>query len=337
MKNYDIAIIGCGFIGSSLAEHLCKNKNYSVTTFDTRPQQTWLSEFDIPHKTCDVRNYEQLLREINNPNVVIHTAIIQIPEINDQKDLAYEVNVLGTQNICEIVKRNQNIKGMILTGSWHVFGEQGLRGVIREGFGYRPDKVEERARLYVLSKLLQEGIIRFYDERLRGKTYGILRIGTVLGDRMPDDTAAGVFINRALKGEEITPFKHSMFRPMIYVAIEDVCKCLESYINLIVNGLSKTTDSSLHLVNLAYPRPITIWELTNMVKDSVVKHSKGKIHPTVKIIDKGLPEVYAPEDKNMIRFDVEKAKTFLGIKELISPEEVIDNMIKKRIIEQRSK
>lgn len=334
MKNYDVAIIGCGFIGSSLAKYLCKN--YSIVTFDINPQPNWLNRFNIPHKICDIRNYEQLSKRINNPSVIIHTAIIQIPEINEQKDLAYEVNVLGTQNACEITKNNLNTKGMILIGSWHVFGERDLHGVIKEEFGYRPDKVEERARLYVISKILQEGIVRFYDERSREKIYGVLRTGTVLGDKMPDDTAAGIFINKALKGDEITPFKHSMFRPMIYVDIEDVCKGIESYINLIINNPFEKADSSFHVVNLAYPKPITIWELANIVRDSVTKYSKGEIQPLIKIVDKGMPEIYTPEDKNMIRFDIKKAKTLLGIKELISPEETIDKIIKKRMSNVKS-
>jgi len=37
-------------------------------------------------------------------------------------------------------------------------GESGLSGVLDEGFGYRPDRVEERARLYALSKVIQEGL-----------------------------------------------------------------------------------------------------------------------------------------------------------------------------------
>jgi nucleoside-diphosphate-sugar epimerase len=51
---------------------------------------------------------------------------------------------------------------LIVTGSWHTIGESELTGTINEEFGYRPDKVEERAKLYVLSKIAQETIVRFY-------------------------------------------------------------------------------------------------------------------------------------------------------------------------------
>lgn len=106
-------------------------------------------------------------------DLVIHTSIVQIPLINEEKRLGYEVNIVGTQNVCRAVEENARIKGMILTGSWHTIGERGLRGIIDEEFGFRPDKVEDRARLYALSKIAQECIVRFYDE-MSDKIYGII-------------------------------------------------------------------------------------------------------------------------------------------------------------------
>jgi UDP-glucose 4-epimerase len=329
MNEYDIAIIGCGFIGSSLAEHL--QNFYNIITFDINPQPEWLKKYNIPHKLCDIRNFNQLSEEIKNPSVIVHTAIIQIPTINEKKDLAYEVNVIGTQNICKIVAENPNIKGMILTGSWHVFGEQELIGTITEGFGYRPDKVEDRARLYALSKIMQECIVRFYDEKTQDKTFGTIRMGTVLGEHMPEQTAANLFITKALKGEKITPYKHSMHRPMLYVDIEDVYKAFEAYIKLILQTEKTETDSFQHIVNIAYPEPITILDLANIVKESVIKYSNGKIKPKMSIVDKGTPELYTQEDKNKIRLDVTKLKEFLKIDKLTAPQEAIDKIVKMKL------
>lgn len=329
MRNNDVAIIGSGFIGSSLAEHL--QNFYNIITFDISPQPEWLKKYNIQHKLCDIRNFDQLSKEIGNPSVIIHTAIIQIPVINEKKDLAYEVNIEGTQNVCKIVAKNPNIKGMILTGSWHVFGEQELLGNISEGFGYRPDKVEDRARLYALSKIMQECIVRFYDEKTQDKVFGVIRLSTVLGEHMPKETAANLFITKALNGEEITPYKHSMYRPMLYVAIEDVCKAFERYIKIILETEKTQTNSFQHIVNLGYPEPITILDLANIVKESVIKHSNGKIQPKITIVDKGVHELYTPEDKNKIRLDLTKVREFLGIETLISPQEAIDKIVKNKL------
>jgi UDP-glucose 4-epimerase len=145
------------------------------------------------------------------------------------------VNVIGTQNVRRAVDENPQMKGVILASSWHTIGESGVEGVIDEEFGFRPDRVEDRARLYALSKIAQESIVRFYDE-MSGKVFGIIRMGTVLGDGMPEKTAANIFIERALRGETITPYKHSMYRPMLYVDIEDVCLAYERFAIKILKG-----------------------------------------------------------------------------------------------------
>ena len=80
-----------------------------------------MKDYEIPHKIVDIRNSDLLKKEIGNPKVIIHTAIIQIPKITEDKKLGYSVNVIGTQNLCEIVSSTPEIMGMILIGSWHTY------------------------------------------------------------------------------------------------------------------------------------------------------------------------------------------------------------------------
>ena len=138
----------------------------------------------INYVFCDIRRYDNVKKGLKDVDLVIHTAIVQIPLINNEKRLGYEVNIKGTQNVCEVVAENPKIRGMLLTSSWHTMGERELVGRIDEEFGFRPDKVEDRARLYALSKIAQEAIVRFYDE-MSDKVYSIVRLGTVLGEDMP--------------------------------------------------------------------------------------------------------------------------------------------------------
>lgn len=331
MKDYDVAIIGgSGFIGSSLAKYLCNY--FCVATYDVKSQPYWLEEYNIFHKICDIRDYNELARKIGNPSVVLHAAIIQIPFLNEKKELAYEVNVIGTQNVCKMVDKSAKINGLILTGSWHVFGEQELSGTIDEGFSYRPDKVEERARLYTLSKILQEAIVRFYIEKAKEKAYGIIRFGTVIGERMPEKTVANIFVTQALQGQSITPYTHSMYRPMFYVAIEDVCKGIYSLIYKILNNETELGGSNLDaIVNLAYPHPVTILDLAEIIKSSVIKHSNGRIKPDIKILNKGLVNKYTSDQTNKIKLDISKAKRILAVKKLVSPQEAIDNIVRQRL------
>ena len=330
MERYKVAVIGgAGFVGFSLAKHL--SPLFDVEILDIKkPKKGKLD--NCVFKLCDIRDCTQVKRALADVDLVIHTAIIQIPLINENKRLAYEVNLLGTHNVCKTVDELPNVRGMILAGSWHTIGEKELSGVINEEFGFRPDKVEDRARLYALSKVAQESIVRFYDE-MSDKIYGIIRTGTVLGEGMPEKTAANIFITRGLRGEPITPYKHSMYRPMLYVDIEDVCRAYEIFAKKILNGeLEKTGNSLSHIVNVYYPKPITILELAKIVRDTIVKYTDGKTNPRIEIIDQGRPLLFTKEDKyKIIKVDITKAKKLIGLKKLTSPTESIEKIIKNRL------
>jgi len=328
MREYKIGIVGgSGFIGFSLAKHL--SSFFSVKILDVKEPKNKLKS--LIFELCNIRNFEQVKKALNDVDLVIHTAIIQIPLINENKRLAYEVNFLGTANICKAVDELPNIKGMILAGSWHTIGERELTGVLDEEFGFRPDKVEDRARLYALSKMAQEAVVRFYDE-MSEKVYGIIRMGTVLGEGMPKKTAANIFITRGLADGSITPYKHSMHRPMLYVDIEDACKAYERFARRILNEeFEKTGNSLSHIVNVYYPEPITIMELAEIVREAIIKCTGGKVKPPIEIIDQGKPLLYNKEGKGRIRVDVTKAQKMLGLEKLTSPRESIEKIIKNRL------
>jgi len=330
VKSYDVAIIGAGFIGSALAKHL--SSNYDLTTFDINPAPPLLKHIkNVEHRACDIRNYNEIKKKVGKPKVILHTAIIQIPAINQMKNQAYEANILGTHNICKLVKKIDGISGLILCGSWHVFGEREYKTTIDTSFGYRPDKVEERARLYVISKMIQEGIVRFYNSMVNEKTYGIIRLGTVLGENMPQKTAANIFITNGLQGRPITPFKHTMHRPMLYVAINDVCKVFQLYIEKIVKGNTATDQLDTGIYNLFYPKPITILDLAQIIKEAITQQTQGKVTPTIEIIDKGLPILFNTNERETLNVDIRKTKDFFGTKTLKSPKETIYEIVREKV------
>ena len=279
-------------------------------------------------QNCDIRDYKQVKDAIENVDLVIHTAIIQIPVISEQKKLGYEVNFLGTNNVCRVVEESSKAKGLILSGSWHTIGERELKGVIDEEFGFRPDKVEERARLYALAKIAQESIVRFYDE-MSDKVFGIIRMGTVLGEGMPKKTAANIFIERGLKGESITPYKHSMYRPMLYVDINDICSAYEKFSTKILKAEVDCGGNSLaHIFNVYYPKPVTILELAESIRDAIVKQTKGKVNPKVEIVDVGQQNLFESRDSRQINVDVFKAMNFLELGRINNPKESIQRLVK---------
>lgn len=331
MKKPIIGIVGgSGFIGSRIASRL--QKRYVVRVLDKRPYSEHATDSSVQYRMCDITRYEDVRQGLEDIAVVIHTAIVQIPLINENKELGYNVNFIGTQNVCKAISENPSIKGMVLAGSWHVMGESRLEGIIDEDFGFRPDKVEDRAYLYALSKIAQEIIVRFYDQMIPDSVFGVIRLGTVLGEGMPEKTAANIFISKGLKGEAITPYKHTMYRPMLYVGIEDVCKAFEIYVEKILRDeIKKNGKGTANIVNLCWPTPVTILELAKIVKEEIVNLTRGKINPKIEIIDQNLPMLHDLEDAKRLRIDIRKAEELLGLKNLKSPRESIARIISNRL------
>jgi UDP-glucose 4-epimerase len=319
---------GSGFVGSTLAQQL--RGSYSIRILDRRKPLNWQTNH-VEFVECDVRNYEQVEKALEGANLVIHTSIVQIPQINDARRLGFEVNVQGTMNVCEVVRRSSTLKGMILTGSWHTIGERNITGVVDEKFGFRPDMVEDRARLYALSKMAQDAIVRLYDEDSQDKVFGIIRMGTVLGEHMPEKTAANLFIEQALKGEALTPYDHSMYRPMLYVDVQDICKAFESFAQKILTGeIVKSGDSLMHIANVYYPRPTTILELADIISKSVAKCTKGRLKPKIRIVKTGQRRLFTARDKYKIKVDISKATKLLGMKNMTPPAKVIERIVEER-------
>jgi len=331
MKKPVIGIVGgSGYIGSRIADRL--GKRYTIRVLDRSPYPRDTVDGSVEYQPCDITHYEEVKRGLEGVSAVVHTAIVQIPLINDQKELGYNVNFIGTQNVCKAVSENPSIKGVVLAGTWHVLGEKRLEGIIDEDFGFRPDKVEDRAYLYALSKIAQEIIMRFYNQMVPRSIFGIIRLGTVLGEGMPEKTAANIFISKGLKGEPITPYKHTMYRPMLYVDIYDVCRAFETYVEKILRGeISKNDKGTCDIVNLCWPIPITILDLAKFVQEEMVKLTEGRIRPEVEIVDQKLPMLHDPEDAKRLRIDIGKVEEFLGLKDLRNPRESIGNIIRGRL------
>jgi nucleoside-diphosphate-sugar epimerase len=318
---------GGGYVGGSLAKRM--SEAYDVKLLDIKEPNSIPG--DSVFQPCDVTDYRSVAECVSDVDLVIHTAIIQIPEITEKRALGYEVNVLGTQNVCKAVEESARTKGMILSSSWHTIGEHGVRGKIDESFGYRPDKVEPRATLYVLSKIAQESIFRFYDESF-DKTYGIIRMGTVLGQNMPATTAANIFIGKALTGQPLTPFKHSMYRPMFFVDIDDVTEAYLAFARGILNDeIPRSSDSFSHIVNFFLPQPITVLDLARTVANSVRKISGQTLNPRIEVVDKGQASLFTIEDKERAHGDVQKSKELLHVAPTTSVRESIDKIVRARL------
>lgn len=121
MDEWSVGITGgAGYLGSSLDRHL--GASFDIKLLDIRAPKHDIGG-NVSFQKCDVRDYDQVKNAIEDVDLVIHISIVQIPAITEQKRLAYEVNLRGTDNVCRAVDQSSRAKGLILAGSWHTVGD----------------------------------------------------------------------------------------------------------------------------------------------------------------------------------------------------------------------
>ena len=328
MTDSKIVIIGTGFVGSSLAKHLMKD--YKIQTLSRNDQPDHLKKYKISHSKCDITNYNKLEKALGNPFLIIHTAATAIPEINDNGEKGFEIANQGTDNICKIVAKNPRIHGLLMLSTMRVFGEYNYSAAIDEESAFRINYTRKSARRYVISQIVREFIVRSYSEMNSSKFFGILRISTVIGTSRKDAFFINSFIETSMKKEKIITYKHTVGRPIFFIDLNDVCTAIGKLVNKILLDKKFFNKKENHILNLSYPKPLSILESACCVRDSVKKHSKSKIIPKVIKIDTKSPNEFVKGDKNKAEYDISKIQSIIGIKKLLEPKLAIEEMIKKR-------
>lgn len=145
-------------------------------------------------------------------------------------------------------------------------------------------------------------------------------------------TVASIFIERGSKRQSLTPYKHSIYRTMLYVDIRDIYKAFELFATkILLENIDKRYNSLSHVINLVYPVPITILELAEIIRDTINRLTDGRLCPCIKIIDQHYQHLFSPDDKNKFKVVIRKMMKFLGLTKLKSPGESIKDMIRTKL------
>jgi nucleoside-diphosphate-sugar epimerase len=144
---------------------------------------------------------------------------------------------------------------------------------------------------------------------------------------MPELTAASIFIRNALSGKPLTPYKHSMYRPMLFIDIEDDCKAYEVVVGRVLEGSLRGVNN---VFNIVYPEPVTVIELAEYIKQIVYVYEEtgGRINPSIEIVDKGLPSAFIPEDKHRFQVKIDRIRELLSGYVLKHPKETLRKIVK---------
>jgi len=282
---------GAGFIGSATCELL--REIYDVIIVDNLYSGSidnikhLLRLDNVKFVKMDVTDHDELLRKlkplIKDVSGIIHLAsIVNIDEVNANPRRALEVNVLGTINVLEFMRRF-DINRIVYASSVAVYGEPEYLP-IDENHPLKP------RNLYGLTKLMCEQILwRYYED------YGIkfiaLRYFNVYGPRMRPGQYGSViykFIVSLLKSEI----------PIIYGDGNQTRDFI--YVYDVAEANMKALDSDyVGILNIGTGREVSINELYNILCRLLGKYVKPK---------RGPPRI---GDVRRSRANIEKAKKIL--------------------------
>lgn len=158
MKNI-LIFGGCGFLGSWITKALLK-KNLKITIFDLRIKTKLLEHLigndlnKIKFIEGDITDYEQVLKATEDMNYILNLAGLMTPDCSSNPSLGAEVNVKGSINVFEAIKKN-NIKFLIYTSSGGVYGNEDKYNPFPEThYGAFKLAVEGMARAYFNESLI---------------------------------------------------------------------------------------------------------------------------------------------------------------------------------------
>ena len=158
MKNI-LIFGGCGFLGSWITKALLK-KNLKITIFDLRIKTDLLKNLigndlnKINFIEGDISDYEQVLKATEDMNYILNLAGLMTPDCSSNPSLGAEVNVKGSINVFEAIKKN-NIKFLIYTSSGGVYGNEDKYNPFSEThYGAFKLAVEGMARAYFNESLI---------------------------------------------------------------------------------------------------------------------------------------------------------------------------------------
>jgi UDP-glucose 4-epimerase len=214
-----IAVTGAaGYIGSRVIKRLQEEyPDWDIIAIDNFYLGTIREIGDVTVNHVDIRNRERLETALAGADIVMHLAAISgVDDCNTNQDLAYEVNVQGTENVAWFCRKSG--AGLVFPVSMAVLGDP-------ETFPITTELPRDPMNWYGRTKLLGERAIETLAEGafpahllLKSNLYGEHQID---GQRVSKGTVINFFVNRAFSEEPLTVYEPGT-QSRNYIHVKDV-------------------------------------------------------------------------------------------------------------------
>ncbi len=214
-----IAITGAaGYIGSRIVREIQEtHPEWAVTAIDNfyLGKVRSIGGLDVEH--VDIRHRDELERALDGADIVLHLAAISgVDDCQENRDLAYDVNVQGTNNVAWFCRKTG--AGLVFPFSMAVLGDP-------ESFPITVDQPRDPLNWYGRTKLLGERAVdTFAEGAFPAHQYMISNLygsHEVDGRTVSKGTVINFFVSRATAGEPLTVYEPGT-QARNYVNVKDV-------------------------------------------------------------------------------------------------------------------
>ena len=316
-----IAITGAaGFIGSRVVDALqTEHPDWDLVALDNfyLGDVRQIGDLEVQH--VDIRNRAALETALSGADVVLHLAAISgVDDCEENRDLAYEVNVQGTNNVAWFCRKTG--AGLVFPFSMATLGDP-------ETFPITADLPRDPMNWYGRTKVLGERAIETFAEGafpahlyLKSNLYGEHRVGDQV---VTKGTVINFFVDRAVAEDPITVYEPGT-QARNYVHVKDVANAYVRSAERLLDQL-EAGETGTWTYEIASDEDPSVMEVAEMVQSVAAELG---IETDVDLVENPRGNETLVSEFGV---DTSKALEELGWEPTHSVEETVRELLKRRV------